>query len=77
MELPPVDSGVLKTILVCSLLAVATGLVGALGFARLAVPPIILAHVLPLYTCISPAEPQFEHHICKPATGASMAFFWI
>ena len=46
--LPPVDSDVLKAILACSLSAVATGLVGVFGFARLAVPPVILVQSVPL-----------------------------
>jgi hypothetical protein len=37
--------------------------------------PSIFVQYDPLYTCISPVEPQSVHQRVKPATGETMAVF--
>ena len=74
MALPPSEAGALNATLAWALPAVATGLVGASGTAKLGEPPIRLVHVVPLLICNSPEEPQLVHQIISPAAGVSMAF---
>ena len=73
---PPLEAGGLNSTLAWALPAVATGLVGASGTAKLAWPPIRLVHAVPLLICNSPEEPQFVHQTISPAAGVTMAFRW-
>ena len=73
MAPPPLEAGAVKATLAWALPAVATGLVGAPGTARLAGPPIKLVQLVPLLTCNSPAVPQFVHQTISPAAGLTMA----
>ncbi len=66
---PPLEAGGLNATVAWALPAVATGLVGASGTAKLAWPPRTLVHVVPLNTCNSPDTPQLLHHTVNPATG--------
>jgi hypothetical protein len=73
IALPTSETGGLNATLAWALPAVATGLVGASGTAKLAGPPIKLVQLVPLLTCNSPAVPQFVHQTISPAAGLTIA----